>query len=163
MTVAAGGARAVHAVPVGAPDAVPVEIPVEWAELPFLVVAVTNSGSAGRVDDYFLSVDDDHAVGANVPASGFPFVLEASRPNPFRDVTEISFSLPSDGPVRLAVYDVAGRLVQRLAEGQRLPAGRHARTWDGKDQSGRFAAPGVYYYRLEAGERFATRSLLLLR
>jgi hypothetical protein len=163
MTLAAGGARAVHVVPVGAPDAVPVEIPAEWSELPFLVVAVTNSGAAGRDDDYFLSVDDDHAVDANLPVSGFPFALEASRPNPFRDVTEISFSLPSDGPVRLAVYDVAGRLVQRLAEGERLPAGRHGRTWDGKDQSGRFAAPGVYYYRLEAGELFATRSLLLLR
>jgi hypothetical protein len=163
MTLAAGGARAVHEVPVGPPDAAPVEIPVEWAEMPFLVVAVTSLGAVSRVDGYFMSVDDDHAVGASLPGAGIPFALEASRPNPFRDVTEIAFSLPAESRVRLAVYDVAGRLVQRLAEGERLPAGRHARAWDGRDQSGRFAAPGVYYYRLEAEERFATRSLLLLR
>ena len=102
-------------------------------------------------------------MGTDILGAGTPFSLEPNRPNPFRASTEISFSLPAERSVRLAVYDVGGRLVQQLVEGDRLGAGRHERRWGGLDQSGRFAAPGVYYYRLEAGEHSATRSLLLLR
>jgi len=159
MTIDADGVRRVFAVPTSGIE--PAEIAVDWAEVPFLVVAVTHVGT-GRAG-YFLSVDDAHAVGVDVAGPAVPFALEPNRPNPFRSSTEISFSLPAEAPVRLSVYDVAGRLVQRLVEGERLAAGRHDRRWDGLDQSGRLAAPGVYYYRLEAGERSATRSLLLLR
>jgi flagellar hook assembly protein FlgD len=61
------------------------------------------------------------------------------------------------------VYDVAGRLVRRLVDERRMPAGTHERDWNGFDESGRPAAPGVYYYRLQTSSDSASRKMLLLR
>ena len=77
-------------------------------------------------------------------------VLHQNSPNPFNPETVISFTLTSPGAVRLAVYDMAGRLVRILADGD-LGAGTHNRTWDGQDENGRVAASGVYLYRLVSG------------
>jgi hypothetical protein len=91
-----------------------------------------------------------------------PLALEQNRPNPFRPETEIAFTIPEAGDVSLAVYDVSGRAVRRLAQG-RWPAGRHTATWDGKDADGRRVAAGLYFYRLVAGERALTRKMTVLQ
>ncbi|GAB4371768.1 MAG: hypothetical protein Kow0042_14690 [Calditrichia bacterium] len=49
-----------------------------------------------------------------------------------------------------------------MAEG-RYPAGRHQVVWDGTDSGGQAVASGVYAYRLTAGNKVATRKLLLLK
>lgn len=78
----------------------------------------------------------------------------AAQPNPFNPTTTISFVNPAEGHVRVAVYDVAGRLVRVLAEGP-IGSGRASVVWDGRDARGRQLASGVYFARLEgqAGER----------
>jgi hypothetical protein len=90
------------------------------------------------------------------PDSHAPSLLAAS-PNPFNPTTRISYYLPDGGRVRLAVYDVSGRLVDVLEEGVR-PAGEHAVEW-----SAQGIASGVYFYRLEAGDVTVTRKVVLLR
>ena len=70
-------------------------------------------------------------------------------PNPFSDGTLIGFSLPTSGRVDVSVFDVNGRLVQRL-EGGTLVAGEHHLWWDGRDVAGRPVAGGVYFSRIEA-------------
>ena len=75
--------------------------------------------------------------------------LQANWPNPFTTSTEIRFSLESDSPIRVEVFDIAGRLVRTLADGPRT-AGNHGLIWDGTDSLGRPAAAGVYYYRVES-------------
>jgi hypothetical protein len=99
---------------------------------------------------------------AGVAAAPVAFGLEQNRPNPFRPDTEIAWSIPASGDVNLAVYDVSGRAVRRLAEG-RWPAGRHTVTWDGADSSGRRVAAGIYFYRLVADERVLTRKMTVLK
>ena len=74
----------------------------------------------------------------------------------------ISFSLPSAGEARLEVYNVQGRLVKTLVEGQ-LEAGVHQVVWDGTDASGSQVATGVYMYRLTAGDRVETRKMSLVK
>jgi len=77
-------------------------------------------------------------------------VLFSANPNPTQAGTEIAFEVPSSGGrVRLSIFDVAGRRVAVLVEGE-LSGGRHAARWDGRDQNGARAATGLYFYRLEA-------------
>jgi len=79
-------------------------------------------------------------------------VLPAS-PNPFRLSTSIRFELSQAASVRLEIFDVRGARVATLMEGEPLPAGGHATTWDGRDGAGRLAPAGIYLVRLEAGGR----------
>lgn len=78
------------------------------------------------------------------------FRLGSSYPNPFNPQTCIPLEVPAaGGTVTLQVYDVLGRPVRRLVRGALAP-GRHALLWDGRDETGRGVAAGVYLYRLEA-------------
>lgn len=90
------------------------------------------------------------------------FVLGQNYPNPAPAGTRISFALPDAAPVTLAVFDVAGRLLDTIAEGT-LPAGAHAVTWDGMDGSGRPLPAGVYYYRLSTPAGALTKKMTLIR
>jgi hypothetical protein len=60
------------------------------------------------------------------------------------------------------IYNVLGQEIRELVD-RVLPAGTHTATWDGKDDFGRSAASGVYFYRLEAGRFVQTRKLVLVR
>lgn len=161
VTTDLSGQRRVVPIPVTPAGSSSYEVPADWSELAFLVLLVTNAGLAPSPAEYLVTLDDQNAVGVPALTSG-GFSLEPNRPNPFRRTTTIAFSLAAEGRVRLAIYDVAGRLVRRLIDGDRLGEGAHERTWDGLDAAGRPAAPGVYYYRLETSRRAANRKMLLL-
>jgi len=76
------------------------------------------------------------------------------RPNPFNPRTEIVYAMTGGGPVRVAVYDAAGRRVAELYRGV-VAAGAHRLVWEGRGDGGRRLAAGVYLLRLEttAGAR----------
>lgn len=99
-------------------------------------------------------------AGAGDPPGGFG--LRAAVPNPFREGTTIGFSVPSSGHARLRVFDLGGRVVRTLADGE-FPAGPHVVRWDGRDPDGRAAGPGIYFARLEAAGLVGTRRLVLTR
>jgi hypothetical protein len=88
--------------------------------------------------------------------------LYPSQPNPFNPMTRIRFDLPAAGQVRLSVYDLAGRLVRVLVEGE-IPAGSHEAVWDGRDSTGRSAPSGSYLARLVAGGKVEGVRLSLVR
>ncbi|MBN2170079.1 MAG: T9SS type A sorting domain-containing protein [Candidatus Krumholzibacteriota bacterium] len=83
-------------------------------------------------------------------------------PNPFNPKAAIRFDLPAAGPAELAVYDVRGRRVRTLFQGE-LVAGTHEATWDGRDDGGRALASGIYFARVTAQGRSLTRKLTLLK
>jgi hypothetical protein len=92
-----------------------------------------------------------------------PDFLSGAAPNPFRERTDIRFSLAAPVGVRLDVHDVAGRLVRRLVDGSSLAPGLHASVWDGRDERGRAVPAGIYFVRLETADGFrATRKVLRL-
>jgi len=96
----------------------------------------------------------------NLPVTAFR--LHQNYPNPFTRETRITYTLPEPATVTLRVFNLLGQEVARLADGVRQAAGVYTATWDGTDLLGRKAAPGVYFYRLEAGGTVLTRKMLLL-
>lgn len=85
------------------------------------------------------------------------FALAQNYPNPFNAATWIEFSLRQSAPVRLTVFNANGQTVALLIDRWLSPGNYQVRWQDAT------AASGVYYYRLQAGERSETRNLLLLR
>jgi hypothetical protein len=71
-------------------------------------------------------------------------------PNPFNPLTTVSFAVPREGRVRVAVYDMGGMLVRVLTDEVR-EAGTHETTWDGRNEAGQAQPAGVYFARMEAG------------
>ena len=88
------------------------------------------------------------------------FELTQNRPNPFSSRTAIQLELPSRSEYTLDIYNVAGRLVRRFVGSG---GGAVSLTWDGTDSNGRSVAPGIYFYRVEAGRFAKTRRMLLLK
>ncbi len=87
----------------------------------------------------------EHADPTGVDAPMAMATLEQNHPNPFNPATTIAFSLPADGPVRLAVYDAAGRLSDLLLD-EVMEAGGHSVLWQAGER-----ASGLYFYKLSYG------------
>ena len=85
-----------------------------------------------------------------------------ASPNPFNPSTTITFELPKAGRVTLRVYDVSGRLVSTLAEGD-MGAGRQEVRWDATRRNGSRVPSGVYFYVLETPERTVKHDLVVAR
>jgi len=96
------------------------------------------------------------------PLESFLNRLHGSVPNPFSRQATLRFDVAEIAPVELFVYDVEGRIIRRLAHGVHAP-GRYVAAWDGRDDTGRPVASGVYLYRLEIRDFSAVRKLVLLK
>lgn len=90
------------------------------------------------------------------------FMLKQNYPNPFNPSTTIEFSLAQGGQVSLSVFDMLGREIRRLVDGN-YEKGRYTITWDGRDNVGGSVASGVYVYRLKSGNLIESRRLVLGR
>lgn len=89
--------------------------------------------------------------------------LRQNNPNPFSINTSIEFSVKDfSQPARLTIYNLKGQAVRVLFDGV-AKSGSNQVSWDGKDDAGKPAANGIYYYRLESGEFRQTRKLLKLK
>jgi flagellar hook assembly protein FlgD len=93
---------------------------------------------------------------------GRNFGVSQNGPNPFSQITTIEFAIPEASHVTLAIYDVTGRLVRTLVDGNCKPNVYRA-SWDGTDNSGRLVASGPYFYRFEAGRFSATKKMMLVK
>jgi len=89
--------------------------------------------------------------------------LYGASPNPFNPSTSVTFFVPrSVAQHTLTVYDLRGRAVRELSTGA-LSSGLHAATWDGRDESGRGVASGVYMARLDADGESQSSKLVLVK
>ncbi|MGH7730705.1 MAG: FlgD immunoglobulin-like domain containing protein, partial [Candidatus Eiseniibacteriota bacterium] len=73
----------------------------------------------------------------------------------------IPFDLPRESQVRLEVFDLLGRRVATVVDAT-YPGGTHAVEWDLRDASGGTVRPGVYVYRMSAGQFRAQRKMSVL-
>ena len=89
------------------------------------------------------------------------FALCQNRPNPFSLGTDIQFDLPVAAHVKLDVFDVQGRRVRTVVNGD-FAAGSHSVRWNRLDASEGAVMPGVYLYRIEAGNFKVQKKMVLL-
>lgn len=90
-----------------------------------------------------------------VPAD---FALHQNYPNPFNPVTRLEFSLARRGRAMLRVLDLFGREVRLLFDGEAAAGTIHRVDFDGTG-----LASGIYFVRLEAEGRIASRKIMLLK
>ncbi len=108
-----------------------------------------------RFQPSITSVDDQ-----NVPLE---FSLSQNYPNPFNPTTTIEFTLPEQLPVELRVYDILGREVVTLLNGDVMNPGRHILRWNGRNNYNQSVATGVYFYRIVAGGYVHSKKMVLLK
>lgn len=96
------------------------------------------------------------------PVPAAPAMLDAPRPNPTRGGSAVTLRLSRPARARVAVYDVAGRLVATLWDGP-APAGALGLTWDGRDARGVRSRSGVYWVRAEAAGARLLRRVVQVR
>ncbi len=88
-------------------------------------------------------------------------------PNPYRlsvnEPLRLAFALTSPAPVTASVYDVLGRIVARLSDGQIYGSGSHTLQWNGREESGALATAGIYFYRIQAGTHVRTAKVMVLQ
>jgi len=122
----------------------------------YMIAAQDSAGNVGEVSapEHTTSVDD------LVPTR---YALHNNVPNPFNPLTSIKYDLPRASHVSLCIFDVSGRLVRVIVDGEMQQPGRHEAVWNGRDNAGRGVAAGLYFYRLTADTFTDTRRMLLVK
>jgi gingipain R len=137
-------------------------------------VASLNIPSIPTGDDVNLTVTyhNMYPYTAMVPVSGTGVggsagtvaVLALGRvlPNPVTVAAQISYVLPAAGEARLQVFDLSGRIISTITDGEQA-AGMHTVTWNGDDHNGQLVPDGVYFYRLTTPDGSLVRSCVVMR
>jgi hypothetical protein len=114
--------------------------------------------------DQFLSLVEPGGPVSVTPATlpAFAGARLSLSPNPFVASTDVRFDLPRRQRVRVEVVDLLGRRVRTLVDEDRA-AGEHALAWDGRDESSRAVAAGIYFVRLSGESLSQTRRVVRLR
>jgi YVTN family beta-propeller protein len=116
-------------------------------------VIVTTAG------DRKLTVLGEPIIGTDGPE---PPQALLGFPNPFSRTTTIRFAIHKREHVRLAVYDVTGRLVRVLVDADLAPS-TYSVAWDGTDGDRRRVASGVYFCKINAEGLARSKKMLLMR
>ncbi|HTP13295.1 MAG TPA: T9SS type A sorting domain-containing protein, partial [Bacteroidota bacterium] len=106
---------------------------------------------------FVLMASPATGVGRKSGSTPAVYVLFQNYPNPFNPTTAISYQLSAVSKVTLKVYDLLGREVATLVDGE-VNAGKHEATFDASR-----LASGIYFYRLRAGNFTDTKKLVLLK
>ena len=89
------------------------------------------------------------------------YELSQNYPNPFADQTTIEYTIKMENDVKLIVYNVLGQVVNQLVNFQQSP-GRYQIQWNRIDSQGIKVPPGVYFYRIEAGDFMKIKKMIIL-
>ena len=98
-------------------------------------------------------------IGIGSNSSNLPdkYLLYQNYPNPFNPMTKIEYAIPKQGFVSLKIYDLLGREVANLVNGEMAPGYYRI------DFNGSNLASGVYFYRLQSGSFIDTKRMVLIK
>lgn len=129
-------------------------------QIGFSCTATNYEGAGIFYDNVLFEETEISAVPGGLTALGA--TLHQNYPNPFNPMTRIDFSLDRSETVNISVFDLGGRRVATLHQGE-LGAGEHHVVWNGKTDSGASAPAGQYWYLLKTGSAQVSRSMVLLK
>lgn len=118
---------------------------------------VVNSHGYAFKDFYLLKFDLTTGTAESDSRLPVDINLTQNYPNPFNSSTTIGFVLSGPRDVRITVYDILGREVRTLMDGN-LRAGKYSVIMDASELSS-----GIYFYKLTAGDIVEEKSMLLLK
>ena len=90
------------------------------------------------------------------------FSLSQNYPNPFNPTTQIEFSLPKESIVTIKIYNILGKEIKTLVNGEKT-AGEHTITWNGMNDNGIQAASGTYFYRISTGNFSQVKKMIFMK
>ena len=118
---------------------------------------------------YKVQIRDESDLGTtmgfedDINTNPYEYALHENFPNPFNPETQIRFSIGGEESVKLIIYDMMGRQVQTLIDGDSFSSGYHVVNWNGLDSKGQKVPSGVYIYRIKAGTFIADKKMLLVK
>jgi hypothetical protein len=118
------------------------------------IVIHQNGGPVASIGDRSAELSD-----RDLPKD---YALLQNYPNPFNPTTEIRFDLPENSTVRITVYNILGKEVRTLADGE-WGAGLARVTWNAVDNTGRDVASGIYFVRISAQSVTSDRHYMSVR
>ena len=131
--------------------------PTDATQVYFVVVSQNDAGSDF---DYTLTFTDGEM--STEPEIPLHFAVSNAYPNPFNPQTNINIDLAADQKVQVHIYDIQGRLVQTLYDGE-LNVGSHILTWDGSAMNGKAVPSGTYFVRLNGDGMESWQKVTLLK
>jgi len=94
------------------------------------------------------------------------FYLSQNYPNPFNSVTSIQYTVAGrqNHPIHttLKIYNIRGQLIRTLVNKVK-ESGTYKVIWDGKDNSGKEVASGIYFYQLRMGSLKEGRKMFVIK
>ena len=106
-----------------------------------------------------VPVEDGDIEGDILPTN---FSLTQNYPNPFNMSTKIEYTIPRRSDVDISILNMLGQNIKTVRQ-EDQPAGKHSFIWDGTDQSGKAAASGIYFYRVNDGTHSESKKMVLLK
>ncbi|NIU99856.1 MAG: S8 family serine peptidase [Phycisphaerae bacterium] len=91
------------------------------------------------------------------------FELFQNFPNPFNSITTIRYALPQAEKVTLRVFNILGKEVATLANGELQERGFHTAIWKGTDDDGFLVASGIYILRIQSGSFSKAKKMILIK
>ena len=124
----------------------------EMTKLTTDVSGCTTCLAASNCEETHLSNDENSSFQPEY------FSLHPIYPNPFNPTTDIGFSLEYRGSISISVYDITGRLVEKILDDNFRNSGSHIINWDGSEYPS-----GTYFIHLQAGNQIDIQKITLLK
>lgn len=133
----------------------------------FIIIGepILSSGLSGDIYDGaigFFPEPDGFVNTENEEIPQFINKVWQNYPNPFNPETTIEFGIKENSNVLIEIYNIKGQKVKTLINGFR-EAGYHSVIWNGKDNSGKPVASGLYFYRMRTDNYSKIRKMILLK
>ena len=132
----------------------------------FYIYNITAVYDGGYESEWSEDSNEVEVVGSGNILIPLRTELTGNYPNPFNPVTTIKFALKEDSNVSINIYNIKGALVRTLVDGE-MKAAYHTVIWDSKDNTGKQAGSGLYFYKMISegnnGDYTSTKKMILLK